>query len=190
MGLTNSRGNRPSRLHCSMIGTRLSSIKRRAVSRTRRSSSVSRESNSMKSTPLNLKTGIFSSSHAGRARTELLHTLRQGRRSKLAEATGRVKPCACLVVVQFESSHLTIATEAWKTCFAESHAAAVKHNVITIEQAMGRIKRYRQLTTVRAAKQRANAHAVPRMSAKVAGGRPTTCHANIAANRYNTPTEK
>jgi len=34
-----------------------------------------------------------------------------------------------------------------ETCFAESHAAAVKHRVITIEKAMGRmIKRYLQLT--------------------------------------------
>jgi len=61
-----------------------------------------------------------------------------------------------------------------ETCFPESHAAAVKHTVITIEKAMGRIKRYLQLTTVMAAKQRANAHAVPRRSAKVAGGRPPT----------------
>jgi hypothetical protein len=48
---------------------------------------------------------------------------------------------------------------------------------------MGRMKRYLQLTTVIAAKQRANAYAVPRMSAKVAGGRPPSCQANIAANR-------
>ena len=70
-----------------------------------------------------------------------------------------------------------------ETCFAESHAAAVKHNVIKIEKVMGRIKRYLQLTIVIAAKQRANAHAVPRMSAKLAAGRPASCHANIAANR-------
>jgi hypothetical protein len=70
-----------------------------------------------------------------------------------------------------------------ETFFAESHAAAVKHNVTTIEKAIGRIKRYFQLTTVMAAKQRANAHAVPRISAKVAAGRPPSCHANIAANR-------
>jgi len=44
-----------------------------------------------------------------------------------------------------------------------SHAAAVKHKVITIEKAMGMIKRYLQLTTVMAAEQRANARAVPRM---------------------------
>jgi hypothetical protein len=50
-----------------------------------------------------------------------------------------------------------------ETCFAESHAAAVKQAVITIEKRMGRIKRYLQLTTVIAAKQRANAHAVPRI---------------------------
>jgi hypothetical protein len=77
-----------------------------------------------------------------------------------------------------------------ETCFAESHAAAVKHNVIAIERAMGSIKRYLQLTTVMAAKQSANAHAVPRMSANVAAGRPPNCHANIAENRKNTPTEK
>src|SRR5205085_6417848 len=58
MGFTNSRGKRPSRLHSSMIGIRFSSMKRRAVSRTSRSSSFSRESSSMKSTPLNLKGGI------------------------------------------------------------------------------------------------------------------------------------
>jgi hypothetical protein len=69
-----------------------------------------------------------------------------------------------------------------EACFAESHAAAVKHTIITIEKTMGRIKRYLQLTTVIAAKQRANAHAVPRMSVKVASGRRPSCHANIAAN--------
>jgi hypothetical protein len=68
-------------------------------------------------------------------------------------------------------------------CLVESHAAAVKHTVITIEKAIGRIKRYLQLTTVMAAKQRANVHAVPRMSARVALGRPPSCHANVAANR-------
>jgi len=67
--------------------------------------------------------------------------------------------------------------------FAESHAAAIKHNVITIEKAMGMTKRYFQLRTVIAAKQRANAQVVPRMSAKVAAGRPPNCHANIAENR-------
>jgi len=76
-----------------------------------------------------------------------------------------------------------------ETGFAESHAAAVKHNLTTTEKAMGRIKRYLQLTTVMAAKQRANAHTVPRTSAKVAAGRPPGCHANIAENRKNTPTE-
>jgi len=70
-----------------------------------------------------------------------------------------------------------------ETCFPESHAPAVKDNVITIEKAMGMMKRYLQLTTVMAAKQRANAHTVPRMSAKVAAARPPSCHANIAANR-------
>ena len=67
--------------------------------------------------------------------------------------------------------------------FAESNAAAVKHTVITIEKTIGRIKRYLQLTTVMAAKQRARAHAVTRMTAKVSAGRPPSCHANTAANR-------
>src|ERR1022692_936758 len=66
---------------------------------------------------------------------------------------------------------------------AESQAAAIKHTVITIEKTIGRIKRYLQLTTVMAAKQTANAHPVPRMSAKVSAGRPPSCHANIAAKR-------
>ena len=69
------------------------------------------------------------------------------------------------------------------TCFAESHAAAAKQIVITIEKAMGKIKRYLQLTTVMAAKQTANAHRVPRISAKLAAGRPPSCQAKIAANR-------
>jgi len=76
-----------------------------------------------------------------------------------------------------------------ETCFAASHAAAVKHNVVTIEKAMGKIKRYLQLTTVMAAKQRANAHVVPRMSAKDSGGRPPSCHANTTASRRNTLTK-
>jgi hypothetical protein len=57
--------------------------------------------------------------------------------------------------------------ERFQMRFAESHAAAVKHTVITIEKAIGRIKRYLQLTTVMAAKQRARAHTVTRMAAKV-----------------------
>jgi len=65
----------------------------------------------------------------------------------------------------------------------ESHAATAKHNVIMIEKAIGNMKRYLQLTTVIAAKQRANAHSVLRMSAKVDAGSPPNCQANIAANR-------
>ena len=84
--------------------------------------------------------------------------------------------------MQFESSQPYFGNGGMETCLAESHAAAVKHNVITIEKAIGMIKRYRQLTSVMAAKQRANAHAVPRMSASVAAGSPPNCQANIAAN--------
>jgi O-acetyl-ADP-ribose deacetylase (regulator of RNase III) len=86
-------------------------------------------------------------------------------------------------MAQFESSYLNYRDGVLETCLAENHAPAVKHTVITIEKAMGRKKRYFQLTTVMAAKQRANAHAMPRMSAKVAAGRPPSCHARIAANR-------
>jgi len=73
-----------------------------------------------------------------------------------------------------------------ETCFAESHAAAVKHNVITIEKTIGMIKRYLQLKKVIAAKQTANVHAVPRISAKVWAGRPLSCHANTTASRRYT----
>ena len=41
--------------------------------------------------------------------------------------------------------------------FAERHAAAVKHTVVTTEKTIGRIKRYLQVTTVMAAKQSARA---------------------------------
>ena len=70
-----------------------------------------------------------------------------------------------------------------EVCLAESHAAADKHNVIKIEKTIGNTKRYLQLTTVMAARQRANAHAAPRISAKVSAGRPPSCHVNTAANR-------
>jgi len=58
MGLTSSRGKRPARLHSSMMGMRLSSMNLRVVSRTKRSSSESNESNWMKSTPRNLMAGM------------------------------------------------------------------------------------------------------------------------------------
>jgi hypothetical protein len=66
-------------------------------------------------------------------------------------------------------------------CVAESHAAAIRQTVIAIENTTGKIKRYLQLTTVMAAKERANAHAVPRRCASVAGWRPPNCQASIAA---------
>jgi hypothetical protein len=73
-----------------------------------------------------------------------------------------------------------------ETCLPESHAAAVKHNVIMLEKMMGRIKKYFQLNTVIPAKQRANAQAVPRMSANDSGGRRPNCHANTTVSRRNT----
>src|SRR5215472_12833592 len=48
--------------------------------------------------------------------------------------------------------------------FDMSHAAEIRHNVIMIEKTIGMTNRYLQLTTVMAAKERANAHAMPRMS--------------------------
>jgi hypothetical protein len=75
------------------------------------------------------------------------------------------------------------ANEPLQTGLAGSHAAAVKHTVITIEKAIGRIKRYLQLTTVMAAKLRARAHTVTRITAKVSALRPPSCRANTAANR-------
>ena len=85
------------------------------------------------------------------------------------------------IVVQFESSHLTIAT-----CFAESHAAAVKHTVIRIEKTIGVVKAYLQLKAVTATKQMASAHAMLRTRAKVSAGSPPSSHANTAANKRNT----
>jgi len=79
------------------------------------------------------------------------------------------------------SEFVSYPTAGMERCLAESHAAAVKHNGITIEKAMGKIKRYRQLTTLMAAKQAANAQAV-RIGAKFASQRLPSCHANIAAN--------
>ena len=79
--------------------------------------------------------------------------------------------------------HFTIAVFDRRACLDESHAAAVKHTVIAIEKTIGRRKRYLQLTAVMAAKQRANAQAAPRMSAKAPAGRPPSCQANMAENR-------
>ncbi len=73
--------------------------------------------------------------------------------------------------------------------FAESHAAAINDSVIRVKKTIGKMKKYLQLKIVRAAKLRANAHAVPRMSPKVSGERAPSCHANTAANRRNTETK-
>ena len=86
-------------------------------------------------------------------------------------------------------AHLYYRDGGLETCFPESHAAAVKQNVVAIEKTMGRIKKYFQLKTVMAAKQRANVHAVPRMRAKDSGGSPPSCHANTTASRKNTLTK-
>jgi len=71
----------------------------------------------------------------------------------------------------------------------ESHAAEIKHTVITIEKTIGMTKKYLQLKTATAAKQRARAHAMPRTLAKDSGGRPPSSHAIMAANRRNTVTK-
>ena len=70
--------------------------------------------------------------------------------------------------------------------FAASHAAAIKHIVITVEKTMGMVKAYFKLKAVTAAKQMASAHAVRRMRTNVSAGRPPSCHANTAANKRNT----
>jgi hypothetical protein len=93
------------------------------------------------------------------------------------------------VVVSFESSQIYYRKGGMETCFVESHAAAVKHNVVTVVRNLGRMKKYFQLKTVIPAKHRANAHAVPRMSAKGSGGRPPSCHANTTASSRNTLTK-
>ena len=73
-----------------------------------------------------------------------------------------------------------------ETCFAESHAAAIKHTVIRVEKAMGVVKAYLQLKAVTATKQMASAHAMLRTLAKVSAGSPPSSHANAAANKRNT----
>ena len=71
-------------------------------------------------------------------------------------------------------------------CFAESHAAAIKHTVIRVEKTMGVVKAYLQLKAVTATKQMASAHAMLRTRAKVSAGSPPSSHANTAANKRNT----
>src|ERR1700722_10144475 len=84
-------------------------------------------------------------------------------------------------LAQIRSTRAGNMLERPQTRRAESQAAAAKHAVITKEKTIGRIKRYLQLTTVMAAKQAGNDHAVPRMRANVSAGRPPSCHARIAA---------
>src|SRR5580692_7884496 len=98
MGLTNSRGKRPARLHSSMIGTRFSSINLRAVSRTRRSSSLSNVSKFIKSTPRNLMAGIkFHSTSQQTANGKLI---------KVAEGTevGNASLVGCWATFGFEAT--------------------------------------------------------------------------------------
>jgi len=73
---------------------------------------------------------------------------------------------------------------------AERHVAEIKHTVITLEKAMGIVKKYIQLKTVTAAKQTDKAHALLRTSRRVSAGRLLSCHANIAASSRNTLTNK
>ena len=80
----------------------------------------------------------------------------------------------------------THANEPLQIGCAESHAAAIKHAVITIEKTMGVVKAYLQLKAVTATKQMASAHAMLRTRAKVSAGSPPSSHANTAANKRNT----
>src|ERR1700737_4382073 len=98
MGFTSSFGKRPARLHSSMMGIRLSSINLRAVSRTRRSSSVSSESNSRKSTPRNLMAIRLLVSVSCRAQGQALE---QWKLLKVTKRNKPVKPAPDLVVAFF-----------------------------------------------------------------------------------------
>ncbi len=89
----------------------------------------------------------------------------------------------------WELGYRAVCEAALEPAFPASHAPTLRHTVITAENAIGIIKRYITLTTVIAAKQRANAQAMPRMRAKVSAGSPPSCQANIAENRRNTPME-
>src|SRR5215813_9038757 len=135
MGLTSSRGKRPTRLHCSMIGTRFASIIRRVVERTRRSSSESRESNSMKSTPLNLKTGITPLPFqnwvsAGWARCRK-STPAQGKPYKLAEQRGRVKPAG----LRIRSRRCLVRrTPVWLHVLSEKSEDVLPPDINTVEE--------------------------------------------------------
>jgi hypothetical protein len=60
--------------------------------------------------------------------------------------------------------------------------------VITLEKAIGIVKKYIQFKTVTAAKQADKAHAVVRTSRRVSAGRLLSCHARIAASSRNTLT--
>ncbi len=73
-----------------------------------------------------------------------------------------------------------------ETCFAESQAPAVKHNVIRVEKTMGVVKAYLQLKAVTPTKQMASAHAMLRTRAKVSAGSPPSSQANTPANKRNT----
>src|ERR1700674_2576349 len=70
--------------------------------------------------------------------------------------------------------------------FAESHAAATRHTVISVEKTVGVVKAYLQLKAVSATKQMASAHAILRTRFNVSAGNPASSHANIAANKRNT----
>jgi len=65
-----------------------------------------------------------------------------------------------------------------------------RHSVITLEKAMGIVKKYIQLKTVTAAKHIVNAHAVLRTRRRVSAGRLLSCQASIAASSKNTLTNK
>jgi len=74
------------------------------------------------------------------------------------------------------------------TGFAESFAAKLKHAVMSSENTRGITKKYRQLKTVASANERANAHLITLMRAKVSVAMPPSCHAKTAASNINTVT--
>jgi hypothetical protein len=92
--------------------------------------------------------------------------------------------------VQFVISFSSLILHPFAAPLPERNAPINKHTVITLEKAMGIVKKYIQLKRVTAAKQTVKAHALLRISRRVSAGRLLSCHASIAASSINTLTNK
>src|SRR3954453_21429463 len=100
-----SLGKRPSRLQGSMMGMTSFSMNLRVESRTRRSSSESRESNSIKSTPLNfnaIRLVPYECERSAQTRTpverKLLMVIEGGREGQCGGASANPKQTLVFVV--------------------------------------------------------------------------------------------